>query len=149
MQRPCLTDGHPLDAPTAKAAAARLFDALRGGQWPGGDEHLMLAKARYDYHGLEEDELRCDRIAALVGTGAGPAPASPTWRLRWTLLLEYCLDYWCHPAAAAELDLLLSLCTDVEVPLRDRGVYFEMRAYALAVLQHWDEAEAQVQALAL
>lgn len=148
VQLPCLTHDHPLDASTAKAAAARLFDALRGGQGPGGDEHLMLAKALYDYHGLEDDELRCDRIAALIGTGAGSVPASTTWRLRRTLLLEYCLDYWGHSAAAAELDLLLSLCTDVEVPLRDRGVYFEMRAYALAGLQRWDEAEAQVLELA-
>ena len=45
---PRLTQDHPLDAPAAKAASARLFDALRGGQWPGGDEHLMLAKALYD-----------------------------------------------------------------------------------------------------
>ena len=228
VQLTALTHDHPLDAPATQAAAARLFEALRQGQWPGGGEHLMLAKLLYEYHGLEDDEQRCDRVAALVGHGATAAPSAPEWQLRWMLLLEYCLDYWGHPAAAAELrkqahaladehpqpaiewgmavadlrvalrendipaqdrlyatmdrlrlqvrpglavrglfwqasvlmrrtqfgaalaklDLLLSLCVDVEVPLRDRGLYFELRAYALAGLQRWDEAEAQAQALA-
>lgn len=231
VQLPSLTHDVALDAPGAREAAARLFEALRAGLWPAGDEQLMLAKALYDYHGLNDDEQRCERVALLVAESAGRAPApahSPPWRLRWMLLLEYCLDYWGQPAAALELrrqarelveahsapalawglavsemrvalrdndstaqdrlyatmdrlrlqvrpglalrglfwqatvlmrrmqhgaaldklDLVLSLCDDVEVPLRDRGLYLEMRAYALAGLQRWDEAEAQLQQLA-
>ena len=74
VQRPSLTHDHAIDAPVARQAAARLFDALRDGQWPTGDEQLMLAKALYDYHGLDDDEQRCERVATLVAECAGRAP---------------------------------------------------------------------------
>jgi len=44
--------------------------------------------------------------------------------------------------AVEKLELVLDLCEDLQVPERDRGVYHEMHAYALAALGRDDEAQA-------
>lgn len=44
--------------------------------------------------------------------------------------------------ALDKLDVVLSVSDDMQVPERDRCVYHELRAYALATLQRWDEAIA-------
>lgn len=50
-----------------------------------------------------------------------------------------------QPRAALErLDRVLRLSADLQVPERDQGLYREQRAYALATLQRWDEALAEV-----
>jgi DNA-binding SARP family transcriptional activator len=58
--------------------------------------------------------------------------------LRWQTMLL--LQRGRPKAALDKADLLLSLSADVEVPERDRGVYHDLRAQALAGLGRWDEA---------
>lgn len=48
-----------------------------------------------------------------------------------------------HRVALDLEDRVLALCDDVQVPERDRGLYREQRAYALAGLRRWDEALAE------
>lgn len=48
-----------------------------------------------------------------------------------------------HRGALDLEDRVLALCDDVHVPERDRGLYREQRAYALAGLRRWDEALAE------
>lgn len=48
-----------------------------------------------------------------------------------------------HRAALELEERVLALCDDVQVPERDRGLYREQRAYALAGLRRWDEALAE------
>lgn len=49
--------------------------------------------------------------------------------------------------ALEKLDVTLDVSEDVQVPERDRCVYHELRVYALAVLQRWEEAIAEAQGL--
>ena len=219
---PTLDHRFAYDGAPARAAAGRLLDALRRGQWPVGDEHALWAKVLHEYHGMEYDEAACERLAALATPGV--RGASAVWQARWWTQLEDCLSFWGHPEAAAraraelaalaaaepsarsleqvawahaivelrhalrggdigaqyrayaavdrlralqrpgralqglrwqatllllrgrpqgaldKADLLLSLSADVEVPERDRGLYHDLRAQALAGLGRWDEA---------
>ena len=209
----------------ARAAAARLLEALRQGHWPAGNEHALLAKVLHEYHSMEYDQAGCERLAALASPGLQQADAE--WRARWWVQLEDCLAFWGHPDAAAQAreelaalaaaspstlvawtlavvelrhalrgvdfvaqdrayaqvdrlrtlqrpgralqglrwqttlllqrgrpraaldkaDLLLSLSADVEVPERDRGLYHDLRAQALAGLGRWDEALQVLQSM--
>lgn len=215
---PTLDHRSAYDGAGARAAAARLLDALRHGHWPGGAEHALLAKVLHEYHGMEYDEATCERVAALAAPGLQQADAD--WQARWWVQLEDCFAFWGHPDAATQAreelaalaarspsllvawslavvelrhalrgsdlgaqdrafaqvdrlrtrqrpgralqglrwqavmllqrgrpkaaldkaELLLSLSADVEVPERDRGVYHDLRAQALAGLDRWDEA---------
>ena len=47
-------------------------------------------------------------------------------------------------AALSRIDLALAVARDVEVPERDCGVYHELRSYALAGLDRWDDAQAEI-----
>ncbi len=58
------------------------------------------------------------------------------WRLMWRG----------EPATALRrLDRALAICDEVEIPLRDRGTYHVLRAYALMDLERFDEALATLQ----
>lgn len=220
LTRPSLDDRFAPDDDAVQAAAERLFEALRRGLPVSVDERLLLAKALYDYHGLQDNRSRCERVAALANDGLAQGGASLDWQGRWWLVQEAALAYWEPLGAAAQareqaaalvrqgagvsvdlglglaqlrhalaandpaaqdrafahierlrtrvrsglalralhaqaglqtrrgqfraalerLDLVLGLCEDVEVPERDRGVYHEQRAYALAGLGRWSEA---------
>ena len=58
------------------------------------------------------------------------------WRLMWRG----------EPATALRrLDRVLAICDEVEIPLRDRGAYHVLRAYALMGLERFEEALATLQ----
>ena len=196
---------------------------MRRGDAGTANEALLLAKALYDHASMQDDQSRCERVAALMGPVLRDPATTPEWRARWWLMQESALAYWGPPEAAAQareqaerelaagagaacafglalaqlrhaqavqdeaavdramadidrlrllmppglvlrglhaqagvharrglyraaLDLedrVLALCDDAAVPERDRGVYREQRAYALAGLQRWDEALAE------
>lgn len=217
---PALDHRFDFRSPALRESARRLFDALLDHRWPAGDEHVLLAKILYDYHGLEYEEAACERLAAMAGPGV--RQASPAWQVRWWLPVAVALDFWGHaaaaeqarqtvadlaaaggglrvawgaalmeltramaqpdaaaqdraatqldalrlqvppawlprglflqaqlllrrgrPAAALEkVQLVLQLCGDFEVPERDRGVYHELAAHALAGLGRWEPALA-------
>lgn len=225
LARPALDHRFDFRSPALRDAAHRLFDALRNHRWPAGDEHVLLAKILYDYHGLEYEEAACERLAAMAGPGV--RQASPAWQVRWWLPVVVALDFWGHAAAAeqarqtvldlaasggglrvawgaalleltramaqpdtaaqdraalqldalrlqvppawlprglflqaqllmrrgrpaAALDkvqLVLQLCADFEVPERDRGVYHELAAHALAGLGRWEPALAVLEGM--
>ncbi|MFT3818071.1 MAG: winged helix-turn-helix domain-containing protein [Rubrivivax sp.] len=58
--------------------------------------------------------------------------------LRWQAMVL--LQRGRFRAALEKAELLLDLSADVEVPERDRGVYHDLRAQALAGVGRWDEA---------
>lgn len=99
---PSLDHAFAHDGPAARQAAERLFEALRLGRWPGGDEHLLLAKTLYDHYGMQNDAQRGERVAAFVAGELQRGEASAQWQGRWWLVLEAALDYWGQHAAAAE-----------------------------------------------
>ncbi|MCA0239423.1 MAG: hypothetical protein LCI02_01075 [Proteobacteria bacterium] len=65
--------------------------------------------------------------------------------LRWQAMVL--LQRGRFRAALEKAELLLDLSADVEVPERDRGVYHDLRAQALAGVGRWDEALQVLDAL--
>lgn len=100
---------------------------------------LQLARAG-------QDRVAQDRAAAQVD--ALRLRVHPGLQARGLHALSRLLLQRGRPAAALErIELVLQLCDDFEVPERDRGVYHDLRAQALAVLGRWDEAVAVVEAM--
>lgn len=93
-----------------------------------------------------DDGARADRACrAIDHERPHVAPALLPRALRWqTRLLVRRGQY---QAALEKAALMLALCTDHEVPERERGGYVEERVYALAGLGRHDEAVAALEAL--
>lgn len=105
---------------------------------------LAVVELRHALRG--SDVTAQDRAYAQVDrlrTWQRPGRALQGLRWQTTLLLQRGRP----KAALVKADLLLSLSADTEVPERDRGVYHDLRAQALAGLGRWDEAVQTLEAL--
>ncbi len=106
-------------------------------------------------------ELLCDEMSRALRADDGPraeriyvriehlrpevAPGRVTKGLRAQAAMHTWRGEYRH--ALARIELLLALCEDLQVPLRDRGSYFVQRAYCLIGLREHAGAVAQLQAL--
>lgn len=74
-------------------------------------------------------------------------PGRAVQGLRWQASLQ--LRRGKPQAALKAIELLLSLSDDLAVPERDRGLYHELRAQALACMGRWDDAMCTLEAMQL
>jgi len=111
-----LADAHRLESVRYELLCVEMTAALKSEAWSRAD-----AIAR----GIEQ---------ALPDVRAGRLPAGLRAQAWWLLWRG-------EPGAALlRLDRVLAICHDVEVPLRDRGAYEVLRAYALMALGRFADA---------
>ncbi len=133
----------------------------------GQPEAALEARARAEELSQQGDlpalrfELLCDEMYRALRADDGPraeriyariehlrpdvAPGRVTNGLRAQAAMHTWRGEYRH--ALARIELLLALCDDLQVPLRDRGTYFVQRAYCLIGLREHAGAVAQLQAL--
>ncbi|MFO1326158.1 MAG: BTAD domain-containing putative transcriptional regulator [Rubrivivax sp.] len=97
---------------------------------------LRQAQAAQDAPGIDRAMAEIDRLRPLMRPGL----ALRGLHAQAAVLVRR----GAHHAALEREDRVLGLCDDAGVPERDRGVYREQRAYALAGLRRWDEALAEL-----
>ncbi len=133
--------GQPEAAAEARARAEQLT------------EHGAMPALRFEllcdemYRALRADDgPRAERIYARIEhLRPDVAPGRVTNGLRAQAAMHTWRGEYRH--ALARIELLLALCDDLQVPMRDRGTYFVQRAYCLIGLQEHAGAVAQLQAL--
>ena len=133
--------GQPLAAREARARAQRLADA---GHLPSLRFELLCQEMT--------DALRADDAAGAERVFAQLEqlrPEVPPGRLPHGLRAQAAWHLWRgqYHQALARIDLLLTLCQDLQVPERDRGSYCVQRAYCLTGLRQHTGAIAQLEAL--
>lgn len=128
-----------------EAAAASLREQMAALVLAGPTPSMALAQALLELHRALRDDDTAAQDRAFAEIDRLRSQLRPGLVLRGMSHQAVMLLRREHyHAALGRLDTVLGLCDDIEVPERDRGLYHEQRAYALAGLHRWGEALAAI-----
>ena len=133
--------GHAAAAEQARDALCTLAASQQSAlaSWAEAVTALRQALRSDDTAAQDRAYAQVDRLRNLQ------RPGRAVQGLRWQASLQ--LRRGKPQAALKAIELLLSLSDDLAVPERDRGVYHELRAQALACMGRWEDATLTLQAM--